>query len=74
MVPPACKCVATAQPPGECATLALPKQTCTDMVLAQLVKDIHRDAPPWCYSCGAHPAPTEPGGTQATGGARDRVA
>ena len=36
--------------------------------------DLHGGAPPWCYGRDARPALTEPGGTQATGGARDRVA
>ena len=36
--------------------------------------DLHGGAPPWCYGSDARPALTEPGGTQATGGARDRVA
>ena len=39
-----------------------------------VVGDLHSGAPPWCYGCDARPALTEPGGTQATGGARDRVA
>ena len=39
-----------------------------------VVRDLHGGAPPWCYGCDARPALTEPGGTQATGGARDRVA
>ena len=42
-----------------------------------VVGDLHGDAPTWCYGCygcDARPALKEPGGTQATGGARDRVA
>ena len=39
-----------------------------------VVGEIHSGAPPWCYGCDTRPALTEPGGTQATGGARDRVA
>ena len=39
-----------------------------------VLSDLHGGAPPWCYGCDARPALTEPGGTQATGGARDRVA
>ena len=39
-----------------------------------VVGDLHGGAPPWCYGRDARPALTEPGGTQATGGARDRVA
>ena len=39
-----------------------------------VVGDLRGDAPPWCYGCDARPALTEPGGTQATGSARDRVA
>ena len=39
-----------------------------------VVGDLHGGAPPWCYGSDARPALTEPGGTQATGGARDRVA
>ena len=38
-----------------------------------VVRDLHGGAPPWCYGCDARPALTEPGGTQAPGGARDRV-
>ena len=73
VVPPTYKCVVTAPPPGQRATMAPSTQPCADMAPAQRLKDIHSDAPPWCYSCGTRPAPTEPGGTQATGGARDRV-
>ena len=39
-----------------------------------IVGDLHDDALPWGYSSDAHPALTEPGGTEATGGVRDRVA
>ena len=39
-----------------------------------VVGDLHGGAPPWCYGRDARPALTKPGGTQATGGARDRVA
>ena len=53
VVPPPYRYVVKAQPPGQRATMAP----------AQQLKDFHSDAPPWCYSCGTHPAPTEPGGT-----------
>ena len=39
-----------------------------------VVGDLHGGAPPWCYGRDARPALKEPGGTQATGGAHDRVA
>ena len=74
VVPPTYKCAAKTPPPGHRATMVPSKHPCADMAPARRLKDIHRDAPPWCYSCGTCPAPTEPGGTQATGGARDRVA
>ena len=61
VVPPTYKCVVTAQPPGQRATTAPPGQPFADMALAQRLKDFHRDAPPWCYSCGTRPAPQKPG-------------
>ena len=41
---------------------------------AGVVGDLRGDAPPCCYGCDPDPALIEPGGTQATGSARDRVA
>ena len=36
MVPPTHECVATAQPPGQRATMATPRQPCADKALAHV--------------------------------------